>query len=270
VTTFFILASSSKSRLVILNKLSYQPDLVLSPEIVETKHRSEKPKDLSIRLSKQKAFKAYNDIFAKSSTKKVETTSVKKFVILSADTVCAIGREVVDKAMTKEDVKSSLTSLSGKNHRVYTSICLLQVDLSQAQEVNDNYNLTADANKHSSKSCKFYNKEMNFFDINYLQSYIKDYRFFNLKDNLPSFIKISSKCVETRIKFKKLSDDEIENFANSGEGLYNAGGYTISGVAESFIISLIGSYSSVIGLPSYQTISLLKAAGVDPKQILYQ
>lgn len=68
------------------------------------------------------------------------------------------------------------------------------------------------------------------------------------------------KQVETLVIFKNLTDQEIEAYIASGEGLGKAGGYAIQGRAEALIRRLSGSHSGVIGLPLYETRALLRAA----------
>ena len=65
------------------------------------------------------------------------------------------------------------------------------------------------------------------------------------------------RLVETRVRFKRLSQGEIEAYLASGEWHGKAGGYAVQGRAGSFVVKLIGSYSSVVGLPLYETVSLL-------------
>jgi septum formation protein len=69
------------------------------------------------------------------------------------------------------------------------------------------------------------------------------------------------KLVETRLRFKRLSSSEIEAYLGSGEWRGKAGGYAIQGLAGAFAVKLIGSYSSVVGLPLYETMSLLTGEG---------
>jgi septum formation protein len=73
--------------------------------------------------------------------------------------------------------------------------------------------------------------------------------------------KIREKCVETRLKMKRLSAEEIEFYLNSGEWDGKAGGYGIQGYAGAFITHLSGSYSNVVGLPLLETRNLLLASG---------
>ena len=73
--------------------------------------------------------------------------------------------------------------------------------------------------------------------------------------------KVSSRAVETRLTFKRLSKTEIAQYLDSGEGVGKAGGYGIQGRAGGFVMKLVGSYSAVVGLPLYETRCLLDGAG---------
>jgi septum formation protein len=72
---------------------------------------------------------------------------------------------------------------------------------------------------------------------------------------------IRTRLVETRVRFKHLSLDEINAYLDSGEWRGKAGGYAIQGLAGVFILRLVGSYTNVVGLPLYETVSLLEGAG---------
>ncbi|MGV3491017.1 MAG: Maf-like protein [Devosia sp.] len=69
------------------------------------------------------------------------------------------------------------------------------------------------------------------------------------------------RLVETRIRFKRLSAKEMEAYLASAEWRDKAGGYAIQGIAGAFILKLQGSYSGVVGLPLYETTSLLAGEG---------
>lgn len=72
---------------------------------------------------------------------------------------------------------------------------------------------------------------------------------------------VRERVVETRLRFKRLSRDEIERYLASGEWRDKAGGYAIQGLAGSFVVKLVGSYTGVVGLPLYETVSLLDGEG---------
>ncbi len=62
------------------------------------------------------------------------------------------------------------------------------------------------------------------------------------------------RVVEARVRFKRLSNAEIEaSYLASGEWSGKAGGYAIQGLAGAFVVKLVGSYSSVVGLPLHET-----------------
>jgi septum formation protein len=70
-----------------------------------------------------------------------------------------------------------------------------------------------------------------------------------------------SRCVETRVAFKPLSQAETEAYIASGEWRGKAGGYAIQGLAAAFVTKLVGSFSSVVGLPLAETANLLAGSG---------
>jgi septum formation protein len=72
--------------------------------------------------------------------------------------------------------------------------------------------------------------------------------------------KKSTRCSETKVRFKRLSREDVETYLKSEEWRGKAGGYAIQGRAEAFVRYLAGSHSGVIGLPLYETVLLLQAA----------
>lgn len=73
--------------------------------------------------------------------------------------------------------------------------------------------------------------------------------------------KVRDKIVETRIRFKRLSEAEYLSYLDSGEWNGKAGGYAIQGLAGVFILKIVGSYTGVVGLPLYETTMLLDGEG---------
>jgi septum formation protein len=63
------------------------------------------------------------------------------------------------------------------------------------------------------------------------------------------------------VAFKRFSDAELDAYLGSGEWRGKAGAYAIQGRAEALIRFLSGSHSGVMGLPLYETRTLLRAAG---------
>lgn len=72
---------------------------------------------------------------------------------------------------------------------------------------------------------------------------------------------LRERLVETRLRFKRLSRQDLEGYLASGEWRGKAGGYAIQGIAGTFAVKLVGSYTNVVGLPLYETISLLDGEG---------
>ena len=72
---------------------------------------------------------------------------------------------------------------------------------------------------------------------------------------------LRTRLVETRVRFKRLSNEDLESYLASGEWRGKAGGYAIQGLAGSFVTKLVGSYTNVVGLPLYETTTLLAGEG---------
>ncbi|WP_137753788.1 nucleoside triphosphate pyrophosphatase [Sphingopyxis sp. L1A2A] len=70
------------------------------------------------------------------------------------------------------------------------------------------------------------------------------------------------RVADTVVAFKVLSAAEVDWYVESGEGMGKAGGYAIQGRAESFVRFLSGSHSNVVGLPLFETRTLLTSAGI--------
>ncbi|MBQ7308014.1 MAG: septum formation protein Maf [Clostridia bacterium] len=70
--------------------------------------------------------------------------------------------------------------------------------------------------------------------------------------------KIYSKSVVTKVKFKKLTDAEIEFYVNTHEPDDKAGAYGLQGIAGMFIEKIDGNMASVIGLPTCDLYKILK------------
>ena len=190
----FVLASGSPRRLALINQAGIEPDSLKPSDIDETPRRGEIPRAYANRLARTKAEAALANV-------KLDD-ELRGAYILAADTVVAVGRRILPKAEMLDEAAQCLRLLSGRNHRVHTSICLVTPKESFRQRI-----------------------------------------------------------VETRVRFKRLSDEDIESYLASGEWRGKAGGYAAQGIAGTFIIKLVGSYSNVVGLPLYETMSLLGGEG---------
>jgi septum formation protein len=64
------------------------------------------------------------------------------------------------------------------------------------------------------------------------------------------------------VRFRVLGAEECAAYWETGEPRDKAGAYAIQGRAAVFVESLQGSYSGVMGLPLFETVELLRSAGV--------
>ena len=189
-----VLASASPRRLGLLQQAGLEPDALLPADVDETPLKSESPRDLARRLAREKA-----EVARRTARKREELAGA---FIVSADTVVVAGGRVLPKAEVVDEAADCLRLLSGRTHRVYTSVCLVTP-----------------------------------------------------KDS------VRERLVETRVRFKRLSRDELERYLAAGEWRGKAGGYAIQGFAGTFVVKLVGSYTNVVGLPLYETVALLEGEG---------
>jgi septum formation protein len=103
-----VLASASPRRRALLAQIGITPDRVTSPDIDETPHPGELPRDYALRLARDKA------------------ASVAAPFVLGADTVVAVGRRILPKTETEDEARRCLDLLSGRRHRVHTAVVLLE------------------------------------------------------------------------------------------------------------------------------------------------
>ncbi|HEY3947667.1 Maf family protein [Phenylobacterium sp.] len=183
-----VLASASPRRLDLLRQIGLEPDAVDAAEVDESPLRDETPRRLALRLAEGKA--------AAVAARHADA------LVLAADTVVAVGRRVLPKAETAEEIAQCLRLLSGRAHKVLTGVCAMAPSGRRA-----------------------------------------------------------SRLVESKVRFKRLTDDEIGRYLAAGEGIGKAGGYAIQGLAGGFVIELQGSYSGVVGLPLYEASGLLAGLG---------
>jgi septum formation protein len=73
--------------------------------------------------------------------------------------------------------------------------------------------------------------------------------------------RVRVKVVDTRVRFKRLSKEEIEAYIASREWRGKAGGYAIQGLAGCFVQKIVGSYTNVVGLPLTEVVTMLLGEG---------
>jgi septum formation protein len=156
--------------------------------------KGELPRSCATRLARAKAEAALTAVRSDEE--------LKGAFILAADTVVAVGRRILPKAELLDEAAQCLRLLSGRNHRVFTGVCLVTPREGFRQRL-----------------------------------------------------------VETKVRFKRLSEQDIEAYLASGEWRGKAGGYAAQGLAGTFIVKMVGSYSNVVGLPLYEAAAMLEGDG---------
>jgi septum formation protein len=125
-------------------------------------------------------------------------------IVIGVDTEVVIGGEILGKPKSKKEAREMLEKLSGKEHRVFTGICLINTKTG---------NVFSDVQK-------------------------------------------------TKVRFRDLIKPEIDKVVSDADVLDWAGAYKIQD-HHWLPLSIEGSYSNVVGLPTEKLIPLLRENGVD-------
>lgn len=186
-----ILASASPNRVELLARIGIVPNQILPADIDETEKPQELPRKVAQRLAYDKAHKI--------------ASILEEGYIIGADTVAAVGRRILPKALDDQMVRDCLKMLSGRRHRLYTGVTVIKKSKGMVEE------------RHQ--------------------------------------------IVQTILKFKRLTDHEIEIYVKSSEGINKAGGYAIQGLVQAYIEYIGGSFSNVVGLPLCELKNMLTSLG---------
>ncbi|MFA6585817.1 MAG: nucleoside triphosphate pyrophosphatase [Candidatus Paceibacterota bacterium] len=184
-----ILASTSPRRKELLEKIGLVFEVIPS-NYEEDMTLDLMPDELAEFLSKGKAkdvAKNFNDA-----------------IIISADTFVSLDGKIIGKPHTIERAKTTLRTLSGKTHSVFTGFTIIDTK----------------------------------------------------KD------KIVSRAVETRVSFKELSDEMIDDYIKNDNPLKYAGSYTLNDIVDKFIEKIEGDPLNIVGLPVGAVMETLKEFNV--------
>lgn len=184
----FILASGSPQRRALLRQIGFIPKKIEPANIDEHVLAEEKPLPYIRRIARAKA-EAVAALFPNEN-------------ILSADTIIVAKQKIIQKSPDEKAQRAVMNALSGRTHKVITSVCLID------------------------------------------------------KKG-----KISQKTITTKIIMKHLTRQEIAEYIASGEW-HGVAGYKIEGLLAGYVKKIIGSYTSVVGLPLYETKNMLNSAGI--------
>ena len=187
-TKNFILASGSVHRKALLEQINFVPKDIITADIDETPFAQEKPTAYVKRMALEKGL----NVASKNPGR----------VVLSADTIIVVGRQIVRKAQSSEEQTAVMQKLSGRAHHVITAVCVV-----------------------------------------------------NAKGK--PIVKVNS----TRLLVKSMTPSQIAEYVASNEWC-GCAGYKIDGLMGAFVRKIIGSYSSCVGLPLYETKNLLEWAGI--------
>ena len=110
-TKDFILASGSPQRIALLRQIGFEPKEIFPADIDESNFNKEKPLCYVKRMALQKA---------------LHVASIKsKQNILACDTVVCSGNKIIHKSKTEDEQRKVMKLLSGKTHKVISSVCLI-------------------------------------------------------------------------------------------------------------------------------------------------
>jgi septum formation protein len=109
-----ILASRSPRRLELLAQVGIVPAAVVPADVDESPRQGELPRTLALRLAEEKA--------------RAVSVSGGPAVVLAADTVVACGRRVIPAPETEGEARKGLALISGRRHRVFGGIAVLDPD----------------------------------------------------------------------------------------------------------------------------------------------
>ena len=111
------LASGSPRRLALLQQIGIEPDALLPADLDETPGRNESPRKLAARLALEKARVGARTV--------LDRDELRGAFVVAADTVVCVGRRILPKCETGDDADFCLRLLSGRAHRVYTGVAVI-------------------------------------------------------------------------------------------------------------------------------------------------
>ena len=105
-----VLASASPRRRELLSRLGVEPGRIVSPDIDETPRAGEVPRVYALRMAVEKAL-----VVARKAGE----------VVLAGDTTVALGRRILAKAESAEEVATMVTRLSGRRHVCISAVAVI-------------------------------------------------------------------------------------------------------------------------------------------------
>lgn len=187
-----ILASASPRRVEILRDAGFSFE-VAHANVNENPLRGETARAMTRRLAKAKAL---------AVAEKLGITQ-DEAIVIGADTTVEVQGRLLGKPQSAKNAREMLLKLSGKTHRVVTSVALLRLPDRATKTVTES----------------------------------------------------------TRVRFARMSRDEIAAYVATGEPLDKAGAYAVQGIGGRFIERIDGCYFNVVGLPLARVYRMLVSLG---------
>ncbi|MEZ8494519.1 nucleoside triphosphate pyrophosphatase [Vibrio splendidus] len=219
-----VLASGSPRRKELLSQLGYEFS-VLVTDVEECKHAQETAEEYVKRLSLDKALAALS-LLKDNPSEKQHVVPSSDNVVSSVDYV-AVGSGIV--ALDSDAISlDSETVVLGSD----------TVVVSQGQVLE---------------------KPTDFADSKRMLTQLANERHQVMTAvSVVSEEKQRTEIIITDVWFKPLSEQEIEQYWQTGEPCDKAGSYGIQGLGGRFVTRIEGSYYAVVGLPLYETDQLLQ------------
>ena len=224
-TQRLLLASTSPRRRQLLQQIGYEFDTA-SPEVDETEYPDESPATYVQRLAIAKAHAGWQ--------RYLPGAEPACWWVIGSDTTVEIDGQILGKPENAQAAHAMLTKLAGREHRVYTGVCVLEcgeTGIAPASSIS----ASSDGDIHAST------------ELESASHGLKEY----------------TCVVGASVKLADMTAQQIEKYWQTGEPADKAGSYGIQGIGSVFVESVQGSYSAVVGLPLAETEALLTQAGLD-------
>ncbi|MEZ9397855.1 nucleoside triphosphate pyrophosphatase [Vibrio splendidus] len=226
-----VLASGSPRRKELLSQLGYEFS-VLVTDVEECKHAQETAEEYVKRLSLDKALAALSLL--------KDNPSEKQHVVPSSDNVdSSVDNVAVGSGIVALD--SEMVAFDSKIVALDSEIVVIGSDtvvVSQGQVLE---------------------KPTDFTDSKRMLTQLANERHQVMTAvSVVSEEKQRTEIIITDVWFKPLSEQEIEQYWQTGEPCDKAGSYGIQGLGGRFVTRIEGSYYAVVGLPLFETDQLLQ------------
>ncbi|MFD1772491.1 Maf family protein [Paenibacillus rhizophilus] len=167
-------------------------------------------------------------------------------IIVGSDTIVVLDGRVLGKPVDAEDSKVMLAALQGRSHKVYTGVACIKLGDGRNDtlrpEVTDN---------SGSQSVRL--GDLGQYSV--------------LSESPDGEPVVMAGYTESKVTFRPMSGEEIDDYIKTGEPLDKAGSYGIQGIGSVFVEKIEGDFYSVMGLPLNLLYQMLLKYNVCPFKI---